>query len=130
VTLLFIDLDGFKAVNDTHGHLCGDEVLTQTAERLAGAVREGDLVARLGGDEFAVLVDHAGDQRIAQSLVERMQHALRAPIRLSNGATVTVGASIGLHHGEAALGADGLVHAADTAMYQLKAARRPAAAHR
>jgi diguanylate cyclase (GGDEF)-like protein len=125
VALLYIDLDGFKDVNDVHGHLAGDQVLTAAASRLTHAVRDGDVVARLGGDEFAVLVERA-DPEVAEELARRLETVLREPIMLGNGVSVSVGASIGVRQGEAVLDADGLMHAADVAMYDVKAARRAA----
>jgi diguanylate cyclase (GGDEF)-like protein/PAS domain S-box-containing protein len=93
IGLLFVDLDDFKAVNDTHGHGAGDDVLVETARRLARGVRSGDTVARLGGDEFVVLVQGAS-HRDLQTLAARLARALRAPMRLRN-AELTVSASIG-----------------------------------
>ncbi|TKV56836.1 GGDEF domain-containing protein [Nakamurella flava] len=95
VYLLLIDLDGFKSVNDTHGHLLGDAVLRRVADRLRSAVPAGDLVARYGGDEFAVVPGPGSTASIAVETAERIQRALAEPLRLG-GQTITVGASIGL----------------------------------
>src|SRR6185436_4266639 len=123
--LLYLDIDGFKPVNDGHGHLAGDELLRQIAARLRGAVRAEDTVARLGGDEFGALleapVDAAAVLRKAQELVALLAapFALALPGRAAT--TVQVGASVGAAlfpaHGRSV---DELVHAADEAMYQAK----------
>jgi diguanylate cyclase (GGDEF)-like protein/PAS domain S-box-containing protein len=127
--LLFLDLDGFKAVNDSVGHAVGDEVLVEVGRRLRAAVRAEDLVARLGGDEFVVLFDVPDDdEAVAQDRVRRLQEALRAPVRTSAGARA-VSASIGT--GRAAIGEDpsAVLARADAAMYDSKA-RRPTALRR
>ena len=115
--LLYVDLDGFKAVNDRLGHPAGDEALVIVAERLSAAVREGDRVVRLGGDEFAVVLRGAGEQD-ALELARRLVEVVRAPLALAAG-TAAVGASIGI-----ALGApwelDELLEQADHAMYHAK----------
>ncbi|MGK5111118.1 EAL domain-containing protein [Geodermatophilus sp. CPCC 205506] len=78
--LLFVDLDGFKAVNDSHGHACGDDVLREVARRMAAVVRPGDVVCRLGGDEFVVLVERVRAERDLQELGERLIAAVSEPI--------------------------------------------------
>lgn len=93
--LLFIDLDRFKAVNDTLGHRVGDIVLQQVAERLAQATRDTDLVARNGGDEFVVLAEDAPDVTVVARLAERIQDALSVPVPLDDDA-IPVSASIGV----------------------------------
>jgi diguanylate cyclase (GGDEF)-like protein len=119
--LLFCDLDGFKHVNDTHGHATGDQLLIQTARRLCASVRQGDLVARLGGDEFVVLLPAAGiiETRAAATRVER---TVARPTLLDVG-TVRVGVSVG--HRVAEVGEDPhtVLRDADTAMYAVKARR-------
>jgi diguanylate cyclase (GGDEF)-like protein/PAS domain S-box-containing protein len=116
--VLFIDLDGFKAVNDTLGHAVGDELLIAVAGRLAKGVRAGDCVARLGGDEFAVLLASADLDR-TRWVADRFLEHLREPLHLA-GHTVAVTASVG---GALAVPGDTpqtLLHRADTAMYTVK----------
>jgi len=129
VGLLFCDLDGFKAVNDTWGHAAGDEVLVSVAARLLGVVRPSDTVARLGGDEFVVLIDPAPDPETLDLLSRRLEDAVVQPVQVG-GATVVPGMSIGAHLASPR-GADGcaapveaILHAADEAMYGVKRARR------
>jgi diguanylate cyclase (GGDEF)-like protein len=123
VSIAFVDLDGFKGINDMLGHAAGDEMLVLVAERLRCAVRSADTLSRLGGDEFALLMEH-GDEpaTIARALVE----ALRAPFHL-HGRTVTMSASVGV----ATVGSDGvtvtaddLLSRADIAMYAVKRSGR------
>ena len=117
--LLFIDLDGFKAVNDCYGHDVGDKLLAAVGERLVNALGEGALTARLGGDEFAAVLENAGEalEKKAAALVEALSHPY--PI---NGNAVRVGASCGLARAGCFSGdLDGLINAADLAMYHAKA---------
>ena len=92
--LLFLDLDGFKAVNDRHGHAVGDDVLRAVAERLSATVRPSDTVARLGGDEFVILVETASENAL-DALVQRLRSTVSAPLRLGT-LNLTVGVSIGV----------------------------------
>jgi diguanylate cyclase (GGDEF)-like protein len=118
--LLFVDLDGFKAVNDGHGHAAGDEVLQEVARRLRSTVRPGDVVCRLGGDEFVVLVEEAGSERDLQGLAERLIGSVSEPIT-ADGSQVRVGASIGIAVcRDADTDADALIAEADTAAYRAK----------
>ncbi len=119
--LLFLDLDGFKPINDTLGHAAGDELLAAVAGRLRGALREQDLPARLGGDEFAVVLDTGGDPTSAEAAARRVLAAVNAPYRLSAG-TASVTASIGIAHAAPARPAEELLQRADSAMYQAKRA--------
>ncbi|MBL8776393.1 MAG: EAL domain-containing protein [Acidimicrobiales bacterium] len=119
VAVLYIDLDGFKTINDSLGHDTGDAVLVDIARRLEQAVRGGDTVARLGGDEFGVLVEPGADaRRDAELVARRVLAALADPIQVQ-GTPLAVGASIGIAVGHA--GGDVLLRNADVAMYQAKA---------
>lgn len=125
--VLFIDLDGFKAVNDTIGHQAGDELLVQAGRRLQDAVRHGDTASRLGGDEFAALIvgdgtrDRTARERHILELADRLRLTLSQPY-LIDGNDVRVAASIGVSFAEPGLGAGELLRNADLAMYRAKAA--------
>ena len=124
--VLFIDLDGFKAVNDTIGHQAGDELLVQAARRLQDSVRHGDTASRLGGDEFAALIagdntrDRDARERHIVELADRLRTTLSQPY-LIDGNDVRVNASIGVAFAESGLGAGELLRNADLAMYRAKA---------
>jgi diguanylate cyclase (GGDEF)-like protein len=119
--VLFIDLDGFKPVNDTHGHKAGDYVLQAVGKAMSQAVRKSDLVARLGGDEFLVILTDVEPVQAPFEIAGKIQAALRQPILLGNGTLVRVGGSIGIavypDHGSTA---DAMMAAADDAMYLAK----------
>ncbi len=120
-TLLFIDLDDFKVVNDTLGHTAGDELLVQVTERITSLVRSTDLVARLGGDEFAILTEDASDLSQSSAMAERLVLELRAPYMIAER-PVIVTSSIGIASArDAVAGAADLVRNADVAMYMAKA---------
>ena len=119
VAVLFLDLDGFKAVNDNAGHQAGDELLVQAARRLQESVRAADTVARLGGDEFAVLLVGDLDQARAGEVAERLRRALSAPYWIG-GEELTVAASIGIAFAEPGVTPAKLLRNADLAMYQAK----------
>ena len=127
--LLFVDLDGFKAVNDSFGHEAGDAVLVEIARRLESAVRPDDTVLRLGGDEFVVVcalpVGRADE--LLEALRDRAEQAIRGEV-LVGGRVMAVGASIGTAVAEPGGSADELLQAADRAMYDTKRRRssRPA----
>jgi diguanylate cyclase (GGDEF)-like protein len=120
VSLMVLDLDDFKDLNDTRGHGAGDELLAVVAERLRGCVRAGDLVARLGGDEFAVVVPDGA--RVARAVGERVLAALTTPAELTDGTVVSLRGSLGIatpaDEGERTLSA--LLRNADLAMYLAK----------
>jgi len=117
--LLFIDLDGFKAVNDTLGHAAGDRLLTVVAERLSGAIRSGDLLARLAGDEFVVLAKDVLAGAELDQLAGRLAGAFADPVQLGDSA-VPVRASIGTTLFTAGQNSEEILHRADTAMYEAK----------
>jgi diguanylate cyclase (GGDEF)-like protein/PAS domain S-box-containing protein len=118
--LLYLDLDRFKVVNDSLGHLVGDELLVAVSRRLEGCVRPGDTLARLGGDEFAILVDSLAEDQQANALAFRIQEALRAPFS-AGGREVFTSASIGIAFGPALYtNPDEIMRDADTAMYHAK----------
>ncbi len=126
VGLLFLDLDGFKQVNDTFGHDAGDELLRQVARRFSGCLRPSDTLARLGGDEFVVLLPSAGNDDAA-AVARRLEACLIEPFVLADG-TVTIGASIGVALSPAGqFTPEQLVREADSAMYRAKVAARAAA---
>ncbi|WP_411072133.1 putative bifunctional diguanylate cyclase/phosphodiesterase [Streptomyces sp. cmx-4-25] len=126
--VLFIDLDGFKAVNDRLGHQAGDDLLVQAARRLHDSVRTGDTAARLGGDEFAALIlgdggrDRAARRDQVQEIADRLRLTLSRPYRLDGGQEVRVAASIGVAFAEPGTDAGDLLRNADLAMYRAKAA--------
>ena len=121
--VLFLDLDGFKDVNDDHGHGVGDAVLRAVADRLTAGVRPADTVARLGGDEFVVLVEGATPAGMA-ALVTRLQEAVQAPLPV-RGQTLDVGVSVGMAMAaEGAADPAGLVAEADKRMYAAKRGTR------
>jgi diguanylate cyclase (GGDEF)-like protein len=120
--LLLIDLDGFKAVNDTAGHHAGDALLCAVAQRLLSSVRDNDLVARLGGDEFAVLLTSDPDEQRARAIAERIHDRLREPF-LIEGGEISIDGSIGValypdHAGDVQT----LIRGADALMYEAKRA--------
>jgi diguanylate cyclase (GGDEF)-like protein/PAS domain S-box-containing protein len=113
--ILYVDLDGFKPINDQHGHGAGDDVLVELAERLRTSVRPGDLAARLGGDEFAVLVRSCTSDE-AQAVAHRVRERVAEPITV-DGHTIRLSASIGVARGSAG---DTLLEAADRAQIAAK----------
>ena len=119
--LLFLDMDGFKAVNDTHGHEEGDELLRQFGSRIAEAVRRTDTVARLAGDEFVVILENLAHLGDAEDKAQSLLASLRQPYALKN-ATVSVGASVGvaLHLPGDAADLEAWLARADQAMYVAK----------
>ncbi|MFD5147910.1 putative bifunctional diguanylate cyclase/phosphodiesterase [Streptomyces sp. NPDC058401] len=124
--VLFIDLDGFKAVNDTIGHQAGDELLVEAARRLQDSVRAGDTAARLGGDEFAALIlgdggrDRSAREYQVHEIADRLRTTLSQPYRIA-GSEVRVAASIGVAFADPGITPSDLMRNADLAMYRAKA---------
>jgi diguanylate cyclase len=121
--LMVVDIDDFKAINDTFGHDVGDAVLRNVARRLQQVVRDGDLVVRLGGDEFGALLP-AADEHAARDVAERFMASLEEPLDLT-GRTLYARASVGLAAAGPGVGADVLLRHADVAMYAIKSGDEP-----
>jgi diguanylate cyclase (GGDEF)-like protein len=120
LAVMFLDLDGFKAVNDTYGHDVGDAVLQTVAERLKENTRDDDTVSRLGGDEFLYLLMGATDQQAVANLAQKIVNRIQVPCQLSVGeirVQLSIGVALFPQHGETA---ESLIKAADTAMYLAK----------
>ncbi len=121
VALLFIDLDGFKKINDSFGHAMGDHVLKEVGRRLRANIRESDAAARMGGDEFTIILNHLKKVEDAPYVAEKIIKAVNQPIEL-DGTICNIGASIGIaifpDHAESI---NDLIIDADSAMYQAKA---------
>ncbi|GAA3567270.1 hypothetical protein GCM10022197_24240 [Microlunatus spumicola] len=125
VGLLFVDLDGFKQVNDTLGHAAGDEVLVTASHRMQECVRSGDVVARFGGDEFVVLLEPVDEEGSAVAVAERLVAALTLPLVLAGGREVGIGASVGVAVAQdGAVDPERLLMEADVAVYRAKVAGR------
>jgi diguanylate cyclase (GGDEF)-like protein len=125
--LLFLDLDGFKGINDMLGHSVGDSLLQQVAARLASCVRVSDTVCRYGGDEFVVLLPEVGGQRCAAAVLRKIRAHLATPYMIA-GTEIRLSASIGM----AVYPVDGkaysdLMHVSDREMYRNKNGRAAAA---
>jgi diguanylate cyclase (GGDEF)-like protein/PAS domain S-box-containing protein len=124
MALLFIDLDHFKRVNDSLGHLAGDTLLRTVAHRITSCLRQTDLVARFGGDEFMVLLQHGGSKAEVEEVASKLLSAVEAPVSVESwplSVTPSVGIALFPHDGTTA---DALIKNADTAMYQAKAKGR------
>ncbi|HZF69321.1 putative bifunctional diguanylate cyclase/phosphodiesterase, partial [Sulfuricurvum sp.] len=121
IGLLMFDLDRFKDINDSYGHNAGDELLQQVATRFGTRLREGDLISRLGGDEFAVVIEHLTHPEDAGRLAKEMLSVLGKVYKLSSGASIHIGGSVGIvlfpDHGESA---QELLQHADAALYKAK----------
>lgn len=122
--VLYLDLDGFKEVNDSLGHQAGDTLLIEVARRLAKCLRPADTLARMGGDEFTVILEDIQGSRDAELCAERLRNALNLPFELC-GVTKTISASIGISLSvDKATNADDLLRDADRSMYCKKALRK------
>jgi diguanylate cyclase (GGDEF)-like protein len=122
VAALFIDLDGFKPVNDAHGHAAGDALLVAVAQRLTAAMRRDDVVSRFGGDEFLVLCTNVTAECEVMSVADRIRNLVAQPFELEDGLQVTIGSSIGVavFDDDHILDPAALIHNADLAMYKAK----------
>ncbi len=124
IAAIFIDLDGFKPVNDSYGHAVGDVLLKAVSGRLNESMRPGDSVSRFGGDEFLVLCRNLRGPADAVAVAERIQQYLAQPFEI-DGHVVLIGSSMGIAVSDSAAGtADALIHQADLAMYRAKQAGR------
>lgn len=122
--VLFLDVDRFKVINDSLGHLFGDQLLVAIARRLKGILRPGDTVARLGGDEFTILIEDINASIEAVALAERIQKELKAPFNIGDR-EIFISSSIGIAPGDAAYQKpEEILRDADTAMHQAKSAGR------
>ncbi len=120
ISCLFLDLDNFKQINDTMGHLAGDELLVDVAARLKETVRRSDTIARLGGDEFAILLEDIQQKAYARNIARKILHALQKPFVI-NGQEFHISASIGIAVAPYDDNqSDNLLRDADTAMYEAK----------
>ena len=121
LAILFIDLNGFKAINDNHGHQVGDDVLKIVAQRIPEVLQRGDLFGRLSGDEFLVVIRSDGDSNDIQTQIEKIRHNLQQPMQ-TNHLTLQISASIGLsRYPQDAQDIEQLVRIADQSMYKVKA---------
>jgi diguanylate cyclase (GGDEF)-like protein len=121
VGLLFIDLNGFKGINDEYGHAAGDKILTTVATRIAARVRTGDFVCRYGGDEFVVVLPSVPDAQAVTRVAETIRERVALPYWIEGNEqhlTAAIGESMYPHDGD---NAEVLLHRADQAMYRLKA---------
>lgn len=120
IALFFIDMNGFKKINDTYGHEAGDQLLKETVSRINGVLRNTDLLCRLGGDEFVILFTNI-DHSILEKIAERIQLALEKPVVLNHG-SINLSASIGWYYTDQVLheDLDTMIKEADRAMYRAK----------
>jgi diguanylate cyclase (GGDEF)-like protein len=117
---MFLDLDGFKDINDQHGHEFGDLVLKATAERIRDEIRETDTVARIGGDEFVIILSSLPESDIADRIAASVIKRIAQPVQIQS-TEVTISASIGISlYPENGITAEELIRSADKAMYKVK----------
>jgi diguanylate cyclase (GGDEF)-like protein len=121
--LIFIDLDRFKSVNDSHGHFVGDEVLRQVGERLQSSLREGDIIGRLGGDEFVMICQGAVDEERVAGIAQRVVQEIGQPFRVDQ-ATLGIGASVGIARSVEGDDSSSLLARADASLYRAKSGGR------
>jgi len=119
--LLYLNLDGFKAINDSLGHETGDQVLLESAQRIVSCLREHDLAARLSGDSFAIVLDRISDREVATDIALRIIQAISAPVVWKNNRAI-VGASVGVVFFDTDFTPDTLLQAAERAMFAAKGA--------
>jgi diguanylate cyclase (GGDEF)-like protein/PAS domain S-box-containing protein len=129
-TLIFLDLNGFKSINDLHGHDRGDEILRVIGGRLAGGLRPGDTAGRFGGDEFVLLAHGLTDRASSEAYLERIMRLFTDPVRCRGDITHTVGVSVGVAHSTPGDDPDELIRRADSAMYDAKRSTEVASAFR
>jgi diguanylate cyclase (GGDEF)-like protein len=122
LAVLFIDLDGFKSVNDRLGHATGDDVLARAANRILHHTRPADRVARVGGDEFVVILRDLDRDETVEAVASRIEDAVSAPYQVGPD-TIRVGASVGVAHGTPGEDVSAMMARADRAMYEVKRAR-------
>jgi diguanylate cyclase (GGDEF)-like protein len=120
---LYVDLDGFKAVNDTHGHAIGDELLCAVAGRLKDGIRGSDLAARLGGDEFAIVLVNTGTESAA-TVAGKLADSVSMPYPIGQ-LTIEISASIGVAgYPDSGASSEALLRSADKTMYKAKSGRK------
>ena len=129
-TLIFLDLNGFKSINDLHGHDRGDEILRVIGSRLAGGLRPGDTAGRFGGDEFVLLAHGLSDRASSEAYLERIMRLFTDPVRCRGDITHTVGVSVGVAHSAPGDDPDELIRRADSAMYDAKRSTEVTSAYR
>jgi len=123
LAILYLDLDGFKTVNDVHGHAIGDELLREIAARLKSGIRSTDVATRLGGDEFAIVFVHTG-VKAAATLAGKLANAISMPYSIAQ-LTIEISASIGVAgYPDSGTSSEALLHSADEAMYKAKSDRK------
>ena len=119
--MLFVDIDGLKRINDSHGHKAGDEALIQVAAMLSNGVRKSDTVARLGGDEFGILLAHTGEEQ-ARETAERLMREIDSSAMSYEGASLPLGVAVGVTIIATDDTPDAVIARADRAMYKHKSA--------